>query len=166
MPLGRRSGQQGPPLHADPRQGDLSSRDTWFTSPWRHHPGVQPGAITRSGGSLGPEGWGQDEAQHSLQPGGLACRRVCVGAGWHPVHAAPASRPGSCLPHVHSPPACQSIPQSPPPLTLILQPPSPLPSPPHPTPSTPSTSSTHSQFPGAPAERRGGLDTAPATWAR
>lgn len=41
-----------------------------------------------------------------------------------------------------------------------------FPTPPHPTPSTPSTSSTHSQFPGAPAERRGGLDTAPATWAR
>lgn len=112
VPLGRWSGQQGPPPHADPRQGDLSSRDTWFTSPGRHHPGVQPDAITRSGGSLGSEGWGQGQAQHSLQPEGLACRRVCVGAEGHPVHAAPASRLGSCLPHVHSPPARQSTPQS------------------------------------------------------
>ena len=73
------------------------------SQPWEAPTGVQPWAITGSGGSLGPEGWGQGQAQHSLQPGGLAGRRVCIGAEWHPVHSAPASRLGSHLPHVHSP---------------------------------------------------------------
>lgn len=102
-------------------------------SPGGHHLGVWPCAISRSGGSLGPEGWGQGQAQHALQPEGLASLRA-------PVHSAPASRPGSCLSHAHSPRARQSTPQScPHPLTLTMHPPSaprppPLPGPPRPPP--------------------------------
>lgn len=145
--------------HADPRQGDGSSRESWFTALGGTN-GRPAMAIRGSGGSLGPEGWGQGQAQHSLQPGGLAGRRVCIGAEWHPVHSAPASRPGSCLPHVHSPHARQSTPQSPPTHSPShsTHPPRFLPHP------APTPACTHSQFPGAPAARRGELDTAPATW--
>ena len=62
------------------------------------------------------------------------------GTEWHPIHSAPASRPGSCLSQAHSPRACQSTPQSSlHPLTLTLHPPSAprpprLPAPPRPSP--------------------------------
>lgn len=158
MPLGRLSGQQGPPPPMRTPDREMGAPERAGSQPWEAPTGVQPWAITGSGGSLGPEGWGQGQAQHSLQPGGLAGRRVCIGAEWHPVHSAPASRLGSHLPHVHSPHTRQSTPQSPPTHSpsRSTRPPCFLP---HPAPPPACT-----QFPGAPAARRGESDTAPATW--
>lgn len=60
----------------------------------RHHPGVQPCAIIRSGRSLGPEGWGQGQAQHALQPEGLASLRAQ--GGTLSTQLQPASRAPVC----------------------------------------------------------------------
>ena len=118
----------------------------------RHHPGVQPCAITRSGRSLGPEGWGQGQAQHTLQPEGLASLRAQSGtlstqlqpAGRAPVCPRPTLRapvnPPPSRPSTHSPSHCTR----PPPLVRPAFPPHPV-----------RPACTHSPFQGAPAELRG-----------
>ena len=103
----------------------------------RHHPGVQPCAITRSGRSLDPEGWGQGQAQHTLQPEGLGLRAQSgtlytqlQPAGRAPVCPRPTLRapvnPPPSRPPTHSPSHCTR----PPPLVRPHLPAPPRPPPP------------------------------------